>query len=507
MYWISVRVEPGEPTWGWLSQAGVWIATPAEAGTRPSALGSWAVVIDLPLDSVGEGLWIGEQRLPLNWLPDPSMLAVNGGEGPWRPPLGAELPQRLLDLAAADSRSPASRWRYRLLTEGLKPEPLDTESGGASGPLADPVLEALARQTEGRWRVAMAMLWAADPDLCERVKRRLAAALDFGNGVVAPAWPTDRSDLDALLADLLTPHIEPARRAERASVWLESLAPAAAWVIDDAGLRDAASGGSVTTCGVANLSERATLAWGSPEHEAPPPDLTTLPPLQARPLAIVTPLPAPDSPPRVGATPITLHAGRWTTNLAAASDRLKATPPGIRITALIGDWTMTAFLAGAPDELMGGDGERATAGLLFRGPGEGWTLHVECRRPARDQAARETVRVWLGPYGSPSAVLKVYSDGMAVDERNTDPATAGFNVSIASDPTKWTAQIPIPSDCIERDGTVRIGIERMDNRGRRTAWPRPMLPWQIEPGRVAVDLSAWAGVPTPAPATPASTTR
>jgi hypothetical protein len=36
-----------------------------------------------------------------------------------------------------------------------------------------------------------------------------------------------------------------------------------------------------------------------------------------------------------------------------------------------------------------------------------------------------------------------------------------------------------------------IGIERVDARGRRFAWPEPMLPWQIEPARVIIDLGAW----------------
>jgi hypothetical protein len=36
-------------------------------------------------------------------------------------------------------------------------------------------------------------------------------------------------------------------------------------------------------------------------------------------------------------------------------------------------------------------------------------------------------------------------------------------------------------------------VVRVDGRGRRSAWPRPMLPWQDEPGRAALDTRAWGG--------------
>ena len=58
---------------------------------------------------------------------------------------------------------------------------------------------------------------------------------------------------------------------------------------------------------------------------------------------------------------------------------------------------------------------------------------------------------------------------------------------------KWVANVPIPARCVEKDGTLRIAIERTDSRGRRTSWPRPMLPWDSEPGRVALDTKAWGG--------------
>lgn len=502
LFWISVR-DDGKPTWDWLAPAGRWAATPATASSRPSPIGFWALVMDLPFNAVGQGLWIGQDRYPLNWLPDPSLIREREDGGPWRPPLGDSLPQRLLTLAAAEARSPVRRWRSLLLTQGLRPPKPEAEDYAASR-FDDSVLEALARQTEARWRIALALLWSADADLAERVKRRLAGAADFGQGVVAPAWPTSSEDLGSLLADLLTPRLEPERRAERAAAWLETLPDGAAWVIDDAGLRDAPSGRSIATLGLANLTERTTLGWVTTAHDAHSPELASLASQEAKSFAAIAPPPVEAGTRPV--VPVTLNVGRWSTVRQVAMDRLPAAPPGLRIPALVGDWTMSAWLAGEPDTIMLGEPEWATAGLLHRAAdgSDQWWLYLECRRPPGERG-RETVRVWLGPTGRPSAVLRISSDGAAVDERAIDQGLGQrAAVQVAAHEGKWLASIPIPPHCVEPDGTLRIAVERTDARGRRSAWPRPMLPWQPEPGRITADLGAWASLPA---ATPASATR
>jgi hypothetical protein len=172
---------------------------------------------------------------------------------------------------------------------------------------------------------------------------------------------------------------------------------------------------------------------------------------------------------------------------------------------------MDALIAGAPDVEMTGSPEWATAGLLYRAADQGdqWSLYLECRQPP-GQTKAETVRVWLGAFGATRSILRVSSDGKASDDlapgRGLDAAAAPV---IVRHDDKWILRIPIPPSRIEADRTVRIAVERTDSRGRRSTWPRPMLPWQAEPGRVWVDLGAWptttpGGAPT---VTPASTTR
>ncbi|MEM7622954.1 MAG: hypothetical protein AAF235_07090, partial [Planctomycetota bacterium] len=65
------------------------------------------------------------------------------------------------------------------------------------------------------------------------------------------------------------------------------------------------------------------------------------------------------------------------------------------------------------------------------------------------------------------------------------------------EPDRWTADIAIPDWAIEDDGTLILGITRTMQDGTRAAWPRPMLPWQREPGRIRIDLDAWNDLKSP----------
>jgi len=543
LYWISMSPEPGdmeEPASvdagsGWLPHSGRWAATPAAAGSRPSASGSWVVAVDIPPNSIGQGLWLGGRRTILNWLPDPAYVQGRGEQVPWRPPLGEDQPAPyLIRLAEPELHSPVRRWRYKLLMNGLAPEGGETLTRPRPQPVApplpafeDPILEALARQNESRWQVALAMLWLADADLAERVKRRLVAAVDFGRGVVTPAWPTDQLAIDTLLRDLLNPRLGPAQHVERAAAWLDSLPPAAAWVVDDAGLRDAMTGRSMATAGVANLTERDTLSWAVAGEGAPTPDLVPLPPLESRQLVVAQAVPAEGASPRPdkgiaasSSLPVSIHAGRWSVSRSVAMDPIPVTPPGLRIEPLLGDWTMAAWLAGMPASQMLPQARWVTAGLVYQQAAatttattaDGaaptaaptWWIYVECREPDPpadpDQQAApandEVVRVWLGAFGSPAAVLRITRSGMVVDERAADQGLGGSlsGASVSRQNGRWVAQVPIPAMAIEPGGTLRIGVERTDSRGRRSAWPRPMLPWQTEPGRAAINTAVWGSV-------------
>ncbi|MFN0133632.1 MAG: hypothetical protein ACKVW3_14030 [Phycisphaerales bacterium] len=505
LVWLSVAPEQEAEPSPWLDPAGRWASAPANADRRPEGAGTWLLLIDLPLDCVGQGLYLGTSRVPLNWLPDPALLTdpASGQEIPWPRPIAdlGESPH-LLRLAQPERTSPTRRWRYRLLTRGLQPRPAAALVPGEQQPaesdeFADRVIEAVARQIESRWQVALAWLWIADADLAQRVKQRLVGAVRFGERVVAPAWPIDQPLLDALLADLLDPRLRAAERRERAAAWLAGLPAATAWVIDDAGLRDEATPMGVGQCGVANLGDRAALAWVAVHGATASPDLTSVPSGGAATVSVVVPRSdergergaAEGGATERGPLRVVAHVGAWSSPLSVAVRPIAAAPPGVRVGPLVPDWNMRSWLAGVPVVEAGADW--AGVGLLQKSPDGSWSLFLEFHGAARPEP--EGVRVWLGPWERPTTVFRVSSTGLASDEMGK---ASGEGVEVVRSADRWTIRLAVPSSAIDADGVLRIAVDRTDGRGVRSAWPRPMMPWQSEPGRAAIDLSTWVGLPS-----------
>src|ERR1043165_7849912 len=71
LYWIGTT-GPSAHSNSWVPEPGRWSATPASAGARPAGAGTWALVVDLPLDAIGQGIWLGTHRAALSWLPSRS---------------------------------------------------------------------------------------------------------------------------------------------------------------------------------------------------------------------------------------------------------------------------------------------------------------------------------------------------------------------------------------------------------------------------------------------------
>jgi len=122
--------------------------------------------------------------------------------------------------------------------------------------------------------------------------------------------------------------------------------------------------------------------------------------------------------------------------------------------------------------------------------GHRWVIVLECGRPGdAGSHTNESVRIWLGPYEHPLAVLRMTSDGVVADELSGRTLDLSTGLIVGDD--RWVVAVPVPPRAISDKGELLIGVTRTDGFGRRTAWPRRMFPWQNEPGRVGVDLSSW----------------
>jgi hypothetical protein len=510
----------------WLPPPGEWTTIPFDDSTATVPRGRWVAVIDMPSDvPAAPGsttLLLNGKPRPVSWLPSQGLLERldrSTGEDPWQPTLPPEArgDPTIIPRIQAEAMSPVSRWRYRLLIDGLRWTPADDPDTNVSFALfRDPVIEALAKQNEDRWRIALAWLWNADADAASRLKRRLSAVIDFGQGRFAPAWPSDYSTLDALLFGLLDPTLPPRDRKQLVDLWLHDQPASLAWTVDDGGTVDAATGTIIPSVGLVNFSDRPTLAWAQHQGAIGP---ATLVPLSAfssmtllvPPLPTDSGMPAPDG---SLAPAVVAHVGESESSLPVFNSRVPVTPPGLSISSFWIDLTMQDWMAARQARPRP---EWSTAVLLHRPalppnavpPGSEsrrWELLVECRAPAKiGDPQREAVRLYVGPLNQPIAVLKIDAQGVVTDALPRHPMVAeelGLPpgaVHVTREADRWTFRIALPPGSIEADGLLRLGLTRTDALGRRSAWPRPMLPSQYEPARAALDTSAWTGLPREAP--------
>lgn len=505
---ISVRLEPGAPA-SWLPSAAAWTVDsgPATGADARGVGATWVLVMALPADAAGQGVWLGNTRLPLNWLPAPTALVRSGDGFGWPTPMeAAKFSAELRALLLPEGESPVRRWRHRLVTTGLDPR-REAELRLTLGvsEFSDPVLEALARQSEARWSVAIAWLWRDRPDLARRLASRVACVIDFGDGHLAPAWPIDQADLDALVADLVDPELSTGGRIARAETWLKSQEPMIAWIADDAGLSapdpdDESLAISVSSVGVANLTDRGmTVSLGAAGAKS---ELSPIEPLRVTTLAAALPGTSTVRDERGEAgTSLVVSSGSWGVSLSALGGRVPVRPPGRPFGGLQPDLTLRSWRSPSSDH--GASGLPDTRALIARGalvPGgeETWFMMVECRRVGRaDDPTKDRVEVWVGPREHPCVVLQLAASGEAtlIQAENPDEVrTIVERVKFVKEEARWAAMVPLDGACIEPESIVRVGLVRVDARGVRGSWPRAMLPWQVEPSRVSFSLKEWGGL-------------
>ncbi|MDX2131176.1 MAG: hypothetical protein SFY69_03875 [Planctomycetota bacterium] len=491
----------------WLGSPGEWQTIEADPREPAPRSGTWCAVIDIPSDPVGAVLMVNGEAVRCNYLPPPSAIQFAGmlaGADPWRPTRPPGMPMDLLTSPrfSPAMRSPLDRWRWRLLRDGLRPDAPEIE------PFDDEVVERVARRQEDLWRVALARLYAADAGLTDRLKRRLAGAMEFG-GAWAPVWETDATALEQLLSDLLDPSLPGERRVDLVTRFLDEREAGVAWVIDDGGTLDESRSMLLADIGVANLLDRATLSWVAPPGSPETPDLLPVPAGGVR----RTVAPAgmgPAGSPNVRA--LSVHLGKWSREVAVLATPAPVSPPGLTASPFVADWSLDAWRSGTARPLADG---WETAALLHRPSGpedeavpgairsRRWELYVECKLvPGIGDPSREQVTIYAGPLGRPTAIVQVGIGG--TQEFLPVPGLPPEAAEIAPPPTtarvtrtqdRWTFRINLPPGSVERDGLLRLGIVRRDALSRRSAWPRPMLPWDVEPARLCVDTRAWDGLP------------
>lgn len=502
------RLSPsGAVDGGWIGPVPRWSALSASDAFRMSRIpaGAWYASVPLPIDAVGQGLWFDGVRYELNWLPDPERAALEAEGRPlWASPIpdaargSAEL-ARAMESIAGD---PFQRWRTRLVRDGIAPAGERERTGPEGSPIeqvradvtadeAERFLESLAVSHEARWQLILGRLALIDEEVAARMRRRLAGVALIG-GRWVPCWSPDSLGLRRLQRDLLSPFVDDQTRALRALAWLDAQPKSVIWVIDDAG-EQTADRRLEPTLGVLSLPARLSELLVAAPGAIGGPELITAPPRES--IAIVSSVAMVEKQGRT-ASPRTntleVRVGRNANRVKPAASIPGARPPGFEIGPLLSDWSMPAILSGDPRRDVWPEGTRTTAGLLRRSAppdapddAAGWSLYLAC-------AGRETgdaVTVWAGPFGLPRGVWRVLPDGTVRTLFGPSPSL----VTVVPIENGWAFDLALPASVIGPDGVLRLGVERGWD-GHRAAWPRRMLPWQDEPGRLPIDTRAWSGL-------------
>jgi hypothetical protein len=486
---------------GWMPNVGEWSVASdeeiqrasnsgPEGGVQADVMTARFAVLRLPQGTLGQGVWLGSAgadeggvRLDVNWLP--SSLTVSDGidAGFWNTPISLESRASGEVAAALDAerKSPFRRWRARLALGLLRPsaeEVSPADAALAEDAFADPNLERIARQIEERWLVALGSLARADATLAARVRDSLTTTMVL-EGTVVPAWPTDQQRLDDLLTRLLAPRADARTLTLAAQDFLRAHPPAAAWIADEASAFDGRSLSPVSLVGLANLGPLPAAATLTSGNALDDPEFHPIPARSSTSLAFLAPADAGDPLRR-----LTTRVGDWRATLLVPTRARRVEPPGLLIDPWRADRSLITWLG---DEQTADDSyqPRIAATLIRapapdpkgRTPSEGWVLFVQS-----GPGVRGTLRIWLGPAGGGRTPITI-----DLTPKNNDALNTGATFSAA-----------IPSEAAAF-GRLLLGLDAdlssptNDDQPTHWAWPNAMFPWQREPGRAALDLTAWGG--------------
>lgn len=471
-------------TGGWEPEARAWTAAPMSVPDRKGRVsrpaiahtdaGFWAVLTEAPADLERPVVSVNGRAAPIVWLDPPP--PVTGAGRPVRPVAPASAWRDLGERLRPLSLDPEQRWRVRLLLDRVSSDELWADA--PPGAFDDPMIETLAVREEECWRCAIEELRRVDPVLSSDLLHALTAVTLLPNGVLVPAWPLDNVGVRRLLRALLDPAETRSRKAEYARAWLAAAPDAVAWVIDDADPRG-------PTLGVAELSGRRANV-GLLFSAVPAPVMRSI--VAHESISARLPLPTSEEP--LDLSKIEIRAENWTGRLSVLTSAAAIRPPGLLTGPFFRAATHASWLSG---RAVPAAGALATSAMIQPGGAPGaWQVFIQAAAPPSDHTGADRVILWIGPFGDPGAVITI-DRGEASTSARRGGTPEAIDVRFGSTDAGWTALVDIPDDAISERSILLIGMERTLGP-QRASWPRAVLPEQVEPGRLAVDLSTWGSL-------------
>ncbi len=513
-YWVGIT--PALAAQSWTKAPSIWTATQYTAITKfakPNRpIGTWFIHIPMPIDAVGQGLWIEGERYELNWLPDPQRTNLEANLHSHNAPehaLAKLWAVKLSDQTRTDPavqtaidqyhKDPFQNWRARLLTDGLDPSQTETTKTLAAldlelsmnTPGAD-LLRLLAHQYQARWQIILGRIWLIDPAVAFKLKSELIRTAQFGNRTL-PIWTSNAADLAQLAHDLLSPFVDDQTRVLRAKAWLEKQPRALAWVTDDQGQIEAGTNRFIPTITLLSLPQTPGSSLFRVDSSSSSPELSTISPELASPVTVsIDPVHLSPSNPVLESQAIRIRTGRWNTTREVIASPTPARAPYVRIGPLLNDWTMDTLRMNLPLTGAAPHPTRTAIGMLRKttpptrsDPTTGWQLYIELAS-ADPQSPNESLTLWVGPYTQPFASWTITPAGDVTFNLGSRLSIGIPHVQTRILDDRWIAMINLPSGAFDSEHILQLGLERTDANNNHTAWPRRMIPDQPEPGRLSI---------------------
>ncbi len=506
---ISTNWTRGTPNWTSI--------TPSEyLKSKPNSPGTWIALIDLPIDAVGQGLWIDETRYEPNWLPSPLRVilesSARSNDGFWNAALTQQQQSSpyIRDALTSLRADPFNRWRARLMSNGFNPN--SNERTGPSTTDRDftaihtellqsdsvSVLDQIADHFTARWQIILGRIWLIDPSVAHRLKHQLTRTATADN-LLIPMWTNDTTQLSALAHDLLSPFVNDELRVERVTGWLAIQPAAMSWIIDDAGHPSRHPLMTSPTVGVLSINHDETAQLLRVQSRGIEPLVDQLPHAQmtTRTIAVSTPI---DTKAGQVTQPRTIRTqiGHDRIELQSLGSIPLGSPPGIIVGPMLNDWTLNALSSRNSGLKLLPPNDKQIAGLIMRdapiissNTNEGWRLYLECAIDPKSDIDTQ-IRVWTGPMDDSRASWTISRELGMVEFRSDHDVPEETRIISTTDKDRWIVQIDLPPQVLTIDGFLLIGLERID-QNTRSAWPRRMMPWQSEPGRFVIDTTNWTG--------------
>jgi hypothetical protein len=453
-------LEPGSlPAWSrWtVDPRGLrarWIE-PTDDTSGTEATGIPYLLARLPADGDGP-IRLADQALEPLWHDRPRT------DRPGRP-LG-RLP--LADHPGHPDRySPFEYWRWVLLAarHGLEPPPPDAYGEPQA---------LIATHYADLWRVGLGRLEALSPGVAAYCRDLLTQTGRDGELTFA-AWVADPVQAGALLSLLIDRRRSDEAIRTAALAWADSQDLTLIWP-------EPTEGGQVRVA-IANPTFEPMVArflWsGIARIDAAPPSVPDV---------------------------LLMDVEGRRERLIFAPTVITARPPGVYVTPFRPALSLLVLQRrGGPTQVAPA---RATLAHVRKRLGR-WEVFFECRRdgapaPLADLAAcegladvrgSEAVTLLLGSSGRASVALVVPETGAW--RLFAGPQGVAPEVHRRSYADRWYCRIVLPPQWLPEpidEGSLEVGLVRSHaNSGDQESAPYAMLPWRLDPGRFAVDLSTW----------------